>query len=141
MGSKLIVGIFGAILLIGGIFILMGNKKNAPLPSGTSEETPAVSVQPTVSETETVAQVMIDQNGFSPKTLKVKAGTTVVWANQSGMAVAIYSAVHPTHLVYPPLNLGEVASGLSVELVFDKPGTYKYHDHLNPSQTGEVVVE
>lgn len=141
MGSKLVIAIFGAILVIGGIFFLTGNKNNAPLPNGASEETPAVSAQPTISETENVVQVTVGQNGFLPKSLKVKAGTTVVWVNQSDMAVAIYSAVHPTHLVYQPLNLGEVASGSSVELVFDKQGTYKYHDHLNPSQTGEVVVE
>lgn len=141
MGSKLIVGIFGAILVIGGIFLLAGNGESVPSPNETPEETPMVFTQPTALETETVVQVTVDQNGFSPKNLKVKAGTTVVWVNQSGMAVAIYSAAHPTHLVYPPLNLGEVASGSSVELVFDKPGTYKYHDHLNPSQTGEVVVE
>jgi len=68
-------------------------------------------------------------------------GTKVVWIKKSGAVATVNSADHPTHLVYPPINMGEFKDGTSVQLVFDKPGTYKYHNHLIPSQTGTVVVE
>jgi len=36
---------------------------------------------------------------------------------------------------------GNFEDGETHELVFPDPGTYNYHNHLNASQTGSVVVE
>lgn len=84
--------------------------------------------------------VDITARGFSPQTLTVKAGTQVTWQNKSGATVSIASGPHPSHTNYPPLNLGEVESGAAVSLVFDKAGSYGYHDHLSPAQKGTIVV-
>lgn len=145
--NKLIIGILVAVIIAGGVY-LFTNKGNYNVPTTApiknepgvvvSSPTPTATSGPTVSQTQ---EVMITRSGFSPSTLTVKVGTKVVWVNKSGVTAAVNSAVHPTHLVYPPLNLGEVANGSSVELVFDKPGTYKYHNHLNPTQTGTIVVQ
>lgn len=111
--------------------------KISPSPTESVESvTPATS---TVSQEEIM--VTITTSGFEPKTLSVKAGTKVTWTNKSRGISNVSSAIHPTHLVYPALNLGDIANGESVSLVFDKEGTYKYHNHLNPTQTGMVVVE
>lgn len=96
--------------------------------------------QPSQTQSQ-AAEIMATEDGFSPPTLTIKAGEKVVWINRSGRTITVNSAVHPTHLVYPPLNLGEVADGSSVELVFDKTGTYKYHNHLNPAEFGTIIVE
>jgi len=53
----------------------------------------------------------------------------------------VNSALHPTHLEYPPLNLGVIKPGESKSLTFPEAGTYKYHDHLNPSLFGSVTVQ
>lgn len=85
--------------------------------------------------------VNLTADGFNPQTLTVKVGTKVVWTNSSGARANVSSAVHPTHQLYPPLNLGNFEDGEEVSLTFEEAGTYKYHNHLNPSQTGTVVVE
>lgn len=132
--------LIAAIIIIGGI-VLSNNKgfKNTTEVKQTVTQ-PVTSIQPTNANSKETT-IMVTSSGFEPQALKIKAGIRVVWINKSSGLATINSAVHPTHLVYPPLNLGEFGNGSSVQLVFDKPGIYKYHNHLNPGQTGEIVVE
>lgn len=97
-----------------------------------------------------VWDVVVTDEGFSPKELKVKKGDTVVWTNKGSSSSWPASAMHPTHSVYPEqggcisstfdacrgLNLGE-----AFKFVFNQVGSWSYHDHLNPSHFGKVVVE
>jgi plastocyanin len=85
--------------------------------------------------------VILSDTGFSPQTLTIKPGDNVTWVNQSQSDATVNSDPHPTHTDYPPLNLGSFLPGASLSLIFNSPGTYKYHNHLNPSQTGTVVVK
>ncbi len=87
------------------------------------------------------SMVKVTANGFEPQTITVKVGDKVTWTNASGGQVSINSNDHPTHLLYPPLNLGVVNDSQSVSLVFDKAGSYGYHNHFNPGETGVVVVQ
>lgn len=79
--------------------------------------------------------------GFSPKEIKVKKGGEVVWVNKSSRAVWPASAIHPTHLIYPGFDAKkEINPGESYSFKFEKVGSWKYHDHLNPSSFGTVNV-
>jgi|SRR3989344_1022160 len=93
--------------------------------------------------TQTVAQntVTLTSSNFEPAVITIAAGQTVVWNNRSGVAISINSAPHPTHADYPPLNIGLVENGASASLTFPTAGTYKYHNHLNPSQYGSIIVQ
>ncbi len=95
----------------------------------------------TVNSNNSISLVTLTKSGFSPATLTIKANSRVAWVNNSGQPASVNSNDHPTHKLYPPLNLGLFNSGSSVQLVFDKPGTYKYHNHLNPAQTGTIIVQ
>ncbi len=133
----IIVAVFLIIVIIaGGIFLYNKSINNN---TSNNQPTPTQQTQPT---TQTGTQVItLTAGGFSPSTLTVKAGTTVRWVNKSGQLGQVDSDPHPTHTSYPPMNFEAFSDGSSVELVFNKPGTYHYHNHLNPSQTGTVVVE
>lgn len=129
------------LVLIVGIWLLTGSKKNAPSPSPASN--PSAS-QETASPSAEVIQmkVTITSSGFMPQTITVKAGESVTWVNGDNVSHQVNSAVHPTHQVYPPLNtVGELKAGESKSLMFPDVGSFKYHDHLNPSLIGTVVVE
>ena len=93
------------------------------------------------SDKEEVTTVSLTDAGFEPQTVNVKVGAKVEWMNNANQTRNVSSASHTTHLVYPPLNLGNFEPGESVSLVFTEAGSYKYHDHLNPSKFGTVVVE
>ena len=129
--------------MVAAFVLVGGNKQKQPerqvtAPTSTVSE-PTVSLSSAKNLEETM--VTITATGFEPKTVTVKAGTKVSWVNKSSGVANVSSAIHPTHLVYPPLNIGNIEDRASVSLVFDKAGSYTYHNHLNASQTGIVVVE
>jgi len=128
MNTKTILGMVTVLVVVGMGIVFLGKsgKSSIPAKSITSQVT---------------ASVVLATSGFVPQNLTVKVGTTVTWTNNSGATATVDSASHPTHLVYPSLNLGSFGNGETLSLVFDRPGTYKYHNHLDASQNGTVVVE
>lgn len=150
MNNKIALGIIGVLVVAGGFLLIsnqskVNNGKMQP-ESTTTQTSPAVQTSGVASgaaqgANKEVVTITLTSEGFSPATVTVKAGTVVSWINKSGGLATVNSDPHPTHLTYPPLNVGQFKDGSSVQLTFDKPGTFKYHNHLNPSQTGTVVVE
>ncbi len=131
---------------------------NNPTPIVSSTPTPLVSPESTVSPSPVISKnvIIYTDSGYTSSTLKIKKGETVVWKNQSSSGMWTASAVHPTHTVYPGTNLANcgtpagsnqfdacngIASGQSWSFKFDNLGTWGYHNHLNSSHTGKVVVE
>ena len=150
------------VLLLAGVLVLSKNKNQGMTGSGgqvqqsvevedkdeageKEDEAPgkedAEDKDEDENDNERMTTVSLTDAGFEPQTINIKAGMTVVWTNNTSATADVSSAQHPTHLVYPPLNLGNFDPGNSVSLVFDEPGSYKYHNHLNPSKFGTVVVE
>lgn len=85
--------------------------------------------------------VHVTEAGFDPQSVEVGAGETVVFENLGQEAHWPASDDHPTHTVYPEFDpLKPVEPGTEWSFTFDKPGTWKYHDHQGPSLKGEVVV-
>ncbi len=87
------------------------------------------------------AVISYSDSGFSPAEIRVKVGQKVVFKNGASANMQINSAVHPTHTLFPELNIGVIAPGQIKSVTFTKAGTYKYHNHLNTSQSGTIVVE
>lgn len=140
---NLTIGAIVVLVIVAGWYLLQSQKGQAPAPAPqvtTEEATPATS-----EATEAAAMeenvVTVTSSGFSPKNITIKVGEKVSWMNEDSESHQVNSAVHPTHQVYPPLNLGNIQTGGKVSLSFPDAGTYKYHDHLNPSLTGSVTVE
>lgn len=101
----------------------------------------AANDQQTTQTIEASGTITYSDSGFSPKEVKVKVGETVTFKNDSTKSVQVNSAPHPQHTQFPELNLGVIASGESKAVTFTTAGTRKYHNHLDPSQFGSIVVE
>lgn len=88
------------------------------------------------------AKVAITADGtFAPATLTVKKGAKVTWTNEGDRPVWPASAPHPVHTDYPGFDAGtDLRKGDSWSFTFDKVGSWKYHNHLNPTVKGTVVV-
>lgn len=94
--------------------------------------------------------VTITSTGFEPSTITIKKGESVTWINESGRDAWPASAIHPTHALYP-VGGGCIGSafdacrglktGETYTFKFDETGSWKYHNHLNPSMTGTVVTQ
>lgn len=84
--------------------------------------------------------VTLTAKGFEPDKITINKGDVVTWLNKSGGDATVNSADHPTHRLFPVLNLGNFADGSSVQAKINRTGVLKYHNHLNPTQTGTIVV-
>ncbi|MBI2315297.1 cupredoxin domain-containing protein [Candidatus Daviesbacteria bacterium] len=137
----LIYGIIG--LVIYGLiyyFVLANKERSSKDSSVVIPLATNFSAGPSATESAQI-RIILAVDGFSPKDLTIKIGTKVLWTNKSGSAATVDSSPHPSHTDYPQLNLGNFADGETLSLIFDKAGTYKYHNHLNSSQFGTIVVQ
>ena len=140
MSRNAIIGL-AAVLVLGLIgWYILNSQKYSTKPSLVSSPSPTTAASITPAATEG-GVVKITPSGFIPQNITVKAGEFVRWVNEDAEDHTVNSAVHPTHQVYPRLNLGTIKPGDEKSLTFPDAGSYKYHDHLNPSLTGSVIVE
>ena len=86
--------------------------------------------------------VHVTEDGFEPESVEVGAGETLVFENLDDEGHWPASDDHPTHEKYPAFDPKKpVQPGTSWSVTLEKPGDWEYHDHMNPTLTGEVVVE
>lgn len=133
--------VYGLVVL--AVVGLVLKLKKSSTKSTTGQETKVSNViNPPFSQAKVSLPIInYTKNGFEPSEIIVRLGTKVTWNNLSDKDIEINSSKHPTHEDYPQLNLNKVASKGSASLIFNEPGTFKYHNHLNPSQIGQVKVE
>jgi len=98
----------------------------------------------TDSQSATTDQIIVTytNEGFSPSTIQVKKRSEVVFVNNSTKAFWPASAPHPVHTDYPEFDAkASLGPGKSFSFVFEKVGSWGYHNHLDSSKTGTVNVK
>jgi plastocyanin len=78
--------------------------------------------------------VNIYGSGFSPSTVTITQGDTVVWTNRDNANHQVLGAKN--EFVSPILHRGN-----QFQFTFNAAGTYKYEDELHPKLTGTIVVK
>ncbi|MFZ5535582.1 MAG: cupredoxin domain-containing protein [Patescibacteria group bacterium] len=154
--NKILVGF--VVVIVGGLvgwYLFRGDVKLpgmqiapntvTPAPTGTDSNVVITEESPVSGNSKggvaTEVTVTYTDNGYSPATITVKKGTKVTFKNESANAMWTASGVHPTHQLLPGFDqLKSVAKGGMYEYVFSKIGTWKYHNHVNPTDGGTVVV-
>ena len=157
-------GLTIAIVLIiaaGGYFIFVETTK-APTVSPiamTNTNGPAMEATtptPAQTQTTTVTQkatmVTYDGTTFSPASVSIHIGDTVTFTNTGSGPMWVASDPHPAHSGYSgttkdrhcPDTAGtafdQCTVGSSYTFTFAKVGSWGYHNHINHSATGTIVV-
>jgi plastocyanin len=105
-------------------------------PTSTPTPTPRATQTPTPKPTSgPIVTITTDSNGvflFSPKTLTVTLGTTVVWKNQTPVLHNVISNL---------FGGGSVSPGGSISIKFNTAGTFAYHCSIHPFMTGTIIVK
>src|SRR5687768_15557339 len=105
-----------------GILIFALTRKEAEIPASV----------PTVEITET---------GFSPLVIKVKRGDRVQWVNKDTRMHQVAADPHPTGELLPSLKSAEpLLEQETYTAVFEKAGTFTYHDFLDPLGYQATVI-
>jgi len=163
-GKYLYIIILAAILVIAAFYFSLNKLQIQPQPSNQNQREPFYESQPQQQNIETSNQtteskkyiVEIFSTGFSPRTLRIKVGDSVTWINRDSSPHWPASDLHPTHTLYPGSGIHKcgtpeqseifdacrgLAQGESFTFTFKYKGTWNYHDHLNPSLIGTIIVE
>lgn len=124
------VMIFVVVLLVGGGIwygVTMLNTSTTP-----SAENGAMEQKTTGALTQNAVE--LKDFSFNPKTLNVKAGSTVTVTNNDLTGHSVTADDNS-------FDSGVLSQGESTTLTFDKPGTYGYHCSPHPNMTLTVTVE
>jgi plastocyanin len=79
-------------------------------------------------------EVFMEMNRFSPTSLTVTAGTTVVWENQE-------SAVHTVTSNTGVFESGDMGKKDKFSYTFTDVGSYPYHCRHHSGMNGTIIVE
>lgn len=111
--------------------------------AGTSSAMPVPGTQTPEMIVSQEVRVMYTSGGFSPKTVTIKKDDIVVFENKTGKPASIASDEHPTHLLYSEFDQYKTDQRGKNEFrfMFEKVGAWKYHDHLNSTMMGTIIVE
>jgi plastocyanin len=129
---------------------------NGETASGTATTTSGTNGDEDGGDEAKTVQITYTDAGFSPTRVEINKGDTVTFVNESPRDMWVASARHPSHTVYPGTDVtkcGKVGAdkmfdackGVEPEgewsYTFTNTGEWNYHDHLNASKFGTVVVK
>ncbi len=86
--------------------------------------------------------VTYDGTTFNPAIVSVKQGDSITFINNSTGGMSVASDPHPSHSIYPGFDQYKTSSKgqKTFTFIFDKVGTWGFHNHLNSSAVGSVTV-
>ena len=132
---------------------------NNPSGTGTSSaptdsSTLSAGVTAGVSTAPMTATVTYNGNSFSPSTVTIAKGGRVTFRSTAG-SMWVASNPHPVHTGYDGTSrdqhcaagysgaapFDQCSSGTSFSFTFNKTGSWGYHDHMNTSAGGTVIVQ
>ena len=122
-----------------------GQSETATPSENTASSQPASSADCSRVTDKAVTITYSSAGAFSPACVTVATGTTITWDNQSGQEIQVGADPHPVHSGDRAISGGEFtlnvpAHGTKSETI-NKAGSFSYHNHVNPSATGKIIVE
>ena len=103
----------------------------------------------------TSATVTLQKGAFSPSMVTIAYGGTVTFVDGGNEKMWVASDPHPVHSGYDGTSVSthcaagytgaapfdQCSAGTSYSFTFNKTGTWGFHNHQNPGETGTVVVQ
>ena len=120
---------------------LNGQATSSTLYAKPSTLNPSVKTPVVTTPINTEPTVSYTDNGFIPNTITIKYGDKVKFINNSNGDMWVASNNHPTHTIYSQFDEKTfVRHGGIYEFTFYQVGKWGYHNHMNASKTGTVIV-
>ena len=145
--KKILISVVVVLVFIFGTYFLLKKPNNNSKITETTI-TPVNNI--------TANEVIYTNSGYTPNSITISVGETVTFKNESTKSIWTASATHPSHIVYDGTSLSEhcpnnqnnvfdTCKGIlpsdSWSFTFNKAGSLNYHNHLNPSDTGKIIVQ
>ncbi len=155
MNQRVIAIIAVLVVLIGGWYLVSRAPESAPIPGSETNNVDNGALGIVAEDTETMKTIRYTDAGYVPNSVTIPVGGTITWVNDTSKNMWVASAMHPTHTAYSGTNLSQHcpdtsgdafdqctggAPGTTYSFTFDKAGTWRYHDHIDATKFGSVVV-
>lgn len=103
----------------------------------------AVVTKTTIKEASSTPQALITVSsaGFTPATIQVKPGTIITWKNSDNAPHHIASNPYPSDNSVADLNSKTLVAGRAYSYKVSGSKTIQYHDDLNPTHNGTIVIK
>jgi plastocyanin len=125
------------LLLILGYVWYNQMQYNAPVNTKPLINTPSTSSIPSSGnlETQKTYNIEITNFVFSPSTLAIKKGDTVIWTNKDSVTHTIISDSGSE------ISSGSLSNGQIYSHIFNTAGTYDYHCSIHPTMKASITVQ
>ena len=144
MKKSFVIGIVLIALVIVGIFLFSNLYKSPGQQGNTQTDTginpfldntsvPSENTNPGV--TAQTFDVMIQNMAFSPQTVTINVGDTVVWTNKDSVSHTVTSDSGAE------LGSNSLSKSGTYSHTFTMAGTYKYHCAIHTSMKGTIIVQ
>ncbi len=135
---KLLILVTLGVLLLGAIGLTACGYQTTTTTSAIPA-TPATPATPAsgggnTSPQPVTVQVTLSGFAFSPATVTVPVGSTVIWTNKD-------STTHTVTSDGGVFASGNLAVGDTFSHTFNQAGTFQYHCQIHPSMTGKIIVQ
>ena len=141
--------IIGAIVLIivalGGYFLFSSSSSGKACTSENAVSLDVIESSATSSAAISGVKITFDNGEVIPSCFKMSQGEEIVWVNAGEKNIQIAADPHPVHSGNKEVSDGgfilELAPGEEKTVTINKVGKTGYHDHLDSSAGGAIIVE
>lgn len=129
------MGVFLLVLTLVMSFVASSASQAFAASKGFSQQAHAATAAVPDAKTKKTVKI-ITKNGtftFSPKTLKIKVGTTVTWKN---LTMAPHTSTSDTGV----WDSGIIQPGGKFSFKFTTAGTFTYHCNVHPFMMAKIIV-
>lgn len=121
------------LLLLGGSIQILGDSRD--LSSNIPSVTPEITREPRFYT------ISYKSGVFSPTNLRIHAGDTVRFKNESFFGIRIVSDPHSAHNQLLGLDsVGDIPQGSYFSYTFSEKGIFGYHNEKKPEEAGTIIV-
>ncbi len=140
IGWIVAIAVIVILVVIAVYYFSMSGGNNQSTPTGSTN--PASSPTPPSSTnsgqtqpTSKTYNVGIQNLAFSPQSLAINAGDTVIWTNKDSVSHTITSDSGTE------LNSGIISNGETYSHTFNTAGTFNYHCSIHTSMKAKIIVQ
>ncbi len=86
-------------------------------------------------------EIRLTESGFIPQETTINKGETIKFSTELKTQFWPASDLHPTHGLYPEFDPQQpIEPNSTWSFKFEKTGTFRFHDHLQPFYRGTINV-
>jgi len=122
------------IIIAAGVYLYYAQSSNRNVQTGMNNSTNQSMGNNSANTTSAATTISIQNMTFNPNQITIKSGTNIQWINNDNVQHQISSdnGAFQSNTLNP---------GDSYNFFFAKTGIYGYHDALNPTITGTIIVQ